>query len=123
MIRILSYFLGNIIGLLVAITYIPGFEISKNLTDLVIVTTLLTVGNLIVRPILKTILAPLIWLSLGLFTIVINAAILFGVDFMSDLITINGLSALIYGTLLISLSVGCVRILLRFILAKKPANP
>ena len=51
---------------------------------------------------LKTILAPLVWLTLGLFTIVINAGVLTLVDFFTTDITINGLVALLYGTLIIS---------------------
>ncbi len=122
MIRILSYFLGNIIGLLIAARYIPGFQISPDLPSLATLAVFLMLGNIIIRPILKLILAPLIWITLGLFTIIINAAILFAVDFTSDLITINGLDALLYGTLIISLSVGLTRLGLKLFIAEEPPS-
>ncbi len=120
MLSLLSYFIGNSLGLFIANLYIPGFEITTNPKNLAFITLLLTFGNIIIRPILKLIFAPLIWLTLGLFIVAINALILFTVDFISDLITINGLAALIYSTLLISLSVIITKFCLRRFFPLKP---
>ena len=120
MLSLLSYFLGNILGLFIANIYIPGFEIITDPKNFAIIALLLTFGNIIVRPILKLIFAPLIWLTLGLFAIAINAFILFAIDFISNLITINGLEALIYSTLIISLSVVITKSTLHFLFKPKP---
>ncbi len=120
MLSLISYFTGNILGLLIANQYIDGFEISANLKHVAIIALLLTMGNIVVRPILKMIFAPLIWITLGLFIIIINASILFAVDFISNLITINGLEALIYSTLTISISVVIIKSILRFFFKPKP---
>ena len=103
--KLLSYFIGNFAGLLAAAKFVDGFQIDSDLARVAAVAALLTLGNIVIRPILRFILAPLVWITLGLFTLVINAAILAAVDFISDFITINGLTALLYGTLIISVAV------------------
>ncbi len=120
MLSLLSYFLGNIIGLLLAHQYISGFTVATDPKNLAILALLLTLGNITVRPILKLIFAPLIWITLGLFILVINASILSAIDFISNLITINGLTALIYSTIIISLSVLITKFILHIFFRPKP---
>ena len=100
--RIATIFPGNVVGLVAAAYFLPDFQVNLNLNNLAFAAGLLTLGNIFVKPALKTILAPLVWLTLGLFTIVINAGVLTLVDFFTTDITINGLVALLYGTLIIS---------------------
>jgi putative membrane protein len=100
--RILSFFVGNALGLLLAARFLPDFEITTSWPELGTVTLLLVAGNIFLKPFLKLIFTPLILLTLGLFTIIINAGILYLIDFSSVYITINGLPALLYGTLVLS---------------------
>lgn len=102
LLRILSFFVGNALGLLLAARFLPDFEITRSWPELGTVTLLLMAGNIFLKPFLKLIFTPLIFLTLGLFTIVINAAILYLIDFSSVYITISGLLALLYGTIIIS---------------------
>lgn len=103
-IRLISYIIGNFIGLYLAANFINGFQISLNPSEIMMVALFLLAGNIFIKPILKLLLSPLIILSLGLFTLVINAFILYLIDFISDYITINGISALAYGSIIISIS-------------------
>jgi len=93
---------SNLVAILAASYFIIGFEVVSTLTGFITVTVLLTIANLFLRPILKFILTPIIVLTLGLFALIINAALLYALDFFSGYLTIEGLVPLILGTLLIS---------------------
>ncbi len=70
--------------------------------------TLVTAGfilgmiNFFVKPILKLISAPLILFTLGLFTIVINIAILLLLDYFMAELEISGFLAAFWATIVIS---------------------
>ena len=100
--RIIALFVSNLIGMLVASYFVAGFELVLAPKPLLTVVGLLTAINLFVKPILKLLLSPLILLTLGLFALVINAALLYALDFFVEGLTIRGLSALLYATLIIT---------------------
>lgn len=106
---IFSYF-SNLLALVLAGNFIAGFVITSNFNDLLIAAATFTLINWFIRPIVKTLLSPVIWLTLGLFTLVINAGMLYLLDILSVNVTINGTEPLIYATLLIT----AVNILLHF---------
>lgn len=95
-------FLVNLIALWAAQYFVPGFAIHGTWQDYLTVTALLTIINLILKPIIKLILTPIIVLTLGLATIIINAALLWGLDIFSTSLTINGIYALLFASLLIA---------------------
>jgi len=61
-----------------------------------------TLINLFIRPLIKTVLSPLVFVTLGLFTLVINAGMLYLLDILNQSVTIGTTESLIYGTLLIT---------------------
>ena len=95
-------FTANLVALLAADYLIAGFELSRTLTAILGAAGLLTLLNLVIKPIVKFILAPLIILTLGFFTIIINVTLLLALDFFSDSLKINGLLGLVLAALLIS---------------------
>lgn len=94
---------SNLVALFAAVYLVPGFEITFILPDFLWTVGILTALNVIIAPILKFVFGPLIFLTLGALTVIINAAMLWLLDFLSSYITINGLLPLIYATLIISL--------------------
>jgi len=100
--RIIFAFISNLIALFVAANFIAGFQISGTFANILAVAGIFTALNLLLRPLLKLILSPIIILTLGLFTIVINASILYLLDILSQNVTIMEIKPLIYGTLLIT---------------------
>lgn len=106
---IFSYF-SNLLAIILAGNLIVGFKISDNFINLLIVAGIFTVINLYIRPIIKMILSPLVLLTLGLFTLVINAGMLYLLDILSTNVTINSTESLIYGTILIT----AINLLLNF---------
>lgn len=83
--------------------YIPGFVITYNPPSIVGAAILLTLLNLIVRPFLKIITTPLIWITFGLFTIVINIAILWMLDIVLEGLEIQTFSALFWVSTIIAI--------------------
>ena len=96
---ILIGLISNVLALYLANLWVPGFVVTGGWKEYLIAGLLLGVLNLIVRPILKIVTLPLIWLSLGLFLIVINAIILWLVAQLTGYIIIDNYVALLWATL------------------------
>ncbi len=95
--------LGNSIALYLANLTIGGFVFNGSLKEYLIAGILLTTLHYIVRPILRTVLSPLVWITLGLFTLVINGAILWVVAYFLDFMMFENFFALLWVTIIVSL--------------------
>ncbi|MDP3947574.1 MAG: phage holin family protein [bacterium] len=100
--RVIFSFFSNAIALLLAAEYIAGFEIAGGLPGLLSVALVFTAITIFVRPFFRFVLTPLIILTLGLGIFVVNAGMLWLLDFFSEQVTIQGLGTLLFATLLIS---------------------
>lgn len=97
------YLLSNSLGLWIAQRFVPGFVVNGGLKEYLIAGILLGLLNLIVRPILKIISFPLMILTLGLFSIIINAILIWAVAQVTGLITIQTITALFWATLILAI--------------------
>lgn len=100
---LLLQILSGIAGLFTASKFIQGFSFTGDIIELLAAGAILGSLNFFLKPILKVILLPLRILTLGLFTFVINIAILWGVDRYLTTLTIEGIAPLLWGTILISM--------------------
>ena len=100
--RFVFHIFANAIALLAAGYFIKGFILNGGFIELLVAAAILTLINTFIRPILKLLLGPLIILTLGLFLIVINAISLYLLDLWSEPLTIEGYTALLLGTLIVS---------------------
>ncbi len=96
-------FVANGIGLYLAHQFVPNVFVSLVLEQFALITLLLTLINLTLRPIVKLVLTPVIIITLGLGSILINAGMLYLLDFLLASITIEGFVALIITTIVISM--------------------
>jgi len=101
-VKALFRILSNALALFAAAYVVPGFILSGNPINLLVVALVLTIINLTVKPVLKLFFGPFIILSLGLFLLVINALTLIILDFFSANLTIQGYLPLLYGTIIVS---------------------
>ncbi len=108
--RIIFHVFSNALALFIAAQVIQGFVLHGDIVALFIAALILTVINALVKPILKLILGPLILLTFGIITIVINAFSLYILDILSPAITIQGYIPLLLATLI----VGAVNIVVGF---------
>lgn len=101
--RLLLQIVSNALAIYVASYLVPGFDFKGNLTILLITGLILGIINFFLKPILKFFLTPLIIISLGLFSIIINMAILALIDYLVPDLVIANLYALFLGTIVISI--------------------
>ena len=108
MTRLLSKFLAKIVanaaGLWAAAYLLPGVVLRGGWQELGIAAVVLAVLHTVLRPILKIITAPLVLITLGLFTIVINIAILWIADYYLIQIAFADLSSLALTALIITVA-------------------
>src|SRR3989338_6463443 len=93
-VRLIAKFVLNGAALYVATIYFPAFTLSGGILSLLIGAGVLTGLNLILRPVLRLISAPLVWLTLGLFNIVINMFLLWLADRLLLELAIHDISTL-----------------------------
>jgi len=72
--------------------------------ELIIAAAVFAAINVLIRPVVKLFLGPFIVLTFGLFTIVVNALMLYVLDIVSTPLTIDGYLPLLFATLLISVA-------------------
>jgi putative membrane protein len=101
--KIILAFVSSAIALWAATYFVSGFELSFELRPFLTVVAVFTLLNVFLRPVLKLIMSPVIILTLGLGIILVNAFVLYLLDFILVEITINGLLSLLYATLIISI--------------------
>lgn len=95
--------LTNAMAIYFAGQIVPGFYVQEN-SFWVLITAGFVFGliNFFIKPILKLISLPVIFLTFGLFTILINIAMLFLLDYFVDAIQIHGFWAAFWAMLVMS---------------------
>lgn len=104
---LILHWLLNAAALWVAAYLLPGLDFSGGLVELLIVAAVFGLVNSLLRPILTILTCPLIVVTLGLFTLVINAVMLLVTGWLSarwDLgFTVSGFWAAFLGGLVVGL--------------------
>ena len=101
MTRFIVSILANLAGLWLASYFVNDFLVNGGIKEYLIIGVVLAILNLVVKPIIKLITAPLIIITLGLFSIVINAVLLLTTDYLFNFFTIETIEALFWGTIII----------------------
>lgn len=70
----------NALALLAADYFVPGVELKGDFVSLVEITVVIAAFNIFLRPVVRLFLGPFILLTFGIFMIVVNAAVLWGVS-------------------------------------------
>jgi putative membrane protein len=104
--RFLGSWAINTLAVLVAYYIVPGIHFGR-WSDLLIASALLGISNAFIRPILMFFALPLLIFTLGLFTFVINALLLYGVGWLMGLwglqFTVDTFWSAFLGALIISI--------------------
>lgn len=103
LLRIIIQILANSASILAADWLVPGFVFRGEWQELFIAGAILGIVNSFIRPIIKLLTFPIIILTLGLFTVIINVAMLYlAASFIPNLI-INGFWAGFWAVIIISI--------------------
>lgn len=108
--RLIFSFFSNLVALGAAVYLIPNFSITPSLVNFLGVAGIFTLINIFIKPLLKLVLTPIIIITFGLGIIFVNMLALYLLDFLSVNITIEGLQALLYSSLII----GLINLLINF---------
>jgi putative membrane protein len=103
--RLLLKLLVNAAALWIAARYVPGISYTGTLPTLLVVALLFGAVNLFIKPIIKLLALPAMLLTLGLFTFVVNAGMLWLTGLLArDMgFTVAGFRAAFVGALLVSI--------------------
>jgi putative membrane protein len=82
---------------------IPGVDVNGGFVSYLVIAVIFAVVNMLVRPILIFFSLPFLLVTLGLFLLVINAALLGLTALLTDRLSIDGFFAALVAALLISL--------------------
>lgn len=120
---LLLHWVLNAAALWVAAAVVPGLDFNGGLGRLLAVAAVFGIVNSTLRPLLTVLTCPLIVLTLGLFTLVINALMLLVTGWLSDSwnlgFTVTGFWAAFWGGLV----VGLVSMVLSLALPGKATHP
>ena len=97
----------NTVAIFLAIRFVPGISLQSGWTSVIWLALIFGLVNAFLRPLLQLLTCPLIILTLGLFTIVINTFLFWLTgqigQFVGISITINGLWPAFLGGLVVSI--------------------
>jgi putative membrane protein len=104
---LLLHWLMNAAALWAAAWLVPGLDFRGTVVELLLVAAVFGIVNSLVRPILTILTCPLIVITLGLFTLVINALMLLLTGALSERwglgFTVSGFWAAFWGGLVVGL--------------------
>jgi len=100
--RIIIQILSNALAIAVADKLVPGIDFGGDILSYLIAGLVLGLINFFIKPVLKIISFPLIIISLGLFSLVINMFILWLLDWFIPELAIIGFWAYFGGAIVIS---------------------
>jgi putative membrane protein len=110
--RLVVQVLLNGVGVVAAAYVLPGIHWSGGLVALLVAGIVLGLINLIVKPIVTVLSCPLLVVTLGLFYLIINGAMLALADLLLDALRIDGFLWAVLGGLFLALFNLLVRALL-----------
>jgi len=102
MMRFIIRILANSLAIYLAAYFIPGVTVSGNWKVFLICGLVLSLINVFVKPILKLISLPLIIITFGFFSLVINILTIWLLTKFVSQLNIAGLVALILATIVVS---------------------
>lgn len=96
----------NALAIVVAVKAIEGIEFSGSWWQMLLVGAIFGVINTLIRPIVRFFAYPIIVVTLGIFTLIINAAMLFLTSLISQFLdlgfTVKGFFPAVLGAFLVS---------------------
>lgn len=120
---LLLHWVLNAAALWAAAAIVPGLEFTGGIGRLLLVAAVFGIVNSTLRPLLTILTCPLIVITLGLFTLVINALMLLITGWLSETwnlgFTVTGFWAAFWGGLV----VGLVSMILALLLPGKATRP
>lgn len=94
---------ANALAVLAAARFVPGVIYSYEPTSLLKIALILALVNVFIKPVLKLIFSPLILLTLGFFTIIINIFVVWLAAYFAPELSITGIAAYFWTMVIITI--------------------
>lgn len=101
--QLLIRLIVNAVALYAAATFVDGISLTGDIAGIAIVALIFGVINAFVKPIVKVFSFPFIVVTLGLFTLVINALLLMLTSALVSGLQVSGFGAAFVGAIIISI--------------------
>ncbi len=102
MTRLIARFLVIAGAVWLVAAYVPGVTVRQGIGSYFVIAAIFAAVNVLVKPVLKLLSFPLLLLTLGLFLVVINAA-LFGLTaLLTERLAVAGITPAVVASLIIS---------------------
>ena len=92
----------NALALWAAAELLDGVDLAGGFTDVLWVALVFGLVNAFIKPVIKLLAFPIVFLTLGLFTLVINAGLLLLTDRLTDAFQVDGFVTAFLGAFIIS---------------------
>jgi len=92
----------NALALSAAAYWVPGISMSDGFVDVLWIALVFGAINAVLKPVLMLLSLPFLFLTLGLFTFVINAALLLVTAELASGFSVDGLATALVGSLVVS---------------------
>jgi len=93
--RLLIGLLLNAIGMYVVMTFVPGIDAHGDLRLYMLAGIVVGLLNLVIKPLMKLLALPIVFLTMGLFMIVINVIIFWLTVKAVNVINLSGVSIIV----------------------------
>ena len=93
----------NAVALWAAASIIDGIDLSSRFVSVLAVAIVFGLVNAFLKPIAKLLAFPFVVVTLGLFTVVVNAAMLLVTDWLSAGLEVDGFGSALLGAIVISI--------------------
>ncbi len=100
--RLIARFLVVAAAVWLVAAYVPGIQVQEGVSSYLLIALIFSLVNLLVKPVLKLLSFPLLLLTLGLFLIVINAAMFGLTALLTDRLDVDGVGPAFIAALVIS---------------------
>ncbi len=100
--RLLVRFLVVAAAVWLVAAYVPGVTVQEGVTSYLWIALVFAAVNLLVKPVLKLLAFPLLLLTLGLFLLVINAAMFGLTAWLTERLAVDGIGPAVISSLVIS---------------------
>jgi putative membrane protein len=90
MIKLVFRVIINTVAIWIAAILVPGITLTSDVLSWLVVAVIFGLINALIKPLVKLLTLPLNVMTLGLFTLVINALMLMLTAFVTDILVIEG---------------------------------
>lgn len=97
-------YLGTVAAVAFTIKLVPGITVAEGWETILLVALVWSVITLVVRPVLTLLTLPITILTLGLFSLVLNALLFYAVTFIVPGFSVEGFMSALIGAFVLSVA-------------------